>query len=85
MGKLETKYWLEDTIVWAILCGFTILSYLQYEGLTNGSSSAGILIISLVKFLLVFFFFMKMEKAHILWKVLALGYLLLLSLVFAVF
>ncbi len=85
MKKIETKFYLEDTIVWVALCGLTLLSYFQYEGLENGTSRAGILVIALVKFSLVFMVFMKMKKAHVLWKVLAVAYLAMVSLLFLIF
>jgi len=83
---LKTNFWLKDTIVWAALCCLTVLSYLQFEAQTNSHLGRGVIFpLAVFKFLLVFLFFMRMNKANIMWRILAMAYLFIIFIIYSVF
>ena len=84
--KMEQNYWIKDTLVWVILCALTLTSYMQFEAHAKSPETAKLILpIALIKFLLVFLFFMRMKTAHLVWKILAVGYLFVIFVLYGAF
>ncbi|MCB1199589.1 MAG: cytochrome C oxidase subunit IV family protein [Leptospiraceae bacterium] len=81
--KLENEF-RTNLIVWLLAIALVFTGYALLESKTENLLSA-ILVISVVKFILIAFYFMEVRHAHIFWKALGLCFAVVFSSGFLIF
>jgi len=69
-----------NIITWVLLIALTVAAYLFSEGNLSGNTLVFfIMTITIVKFISIGLQFVELKKAHTLWKVLFIGFILFFS------